>query len=135
MGFSVISDSLAKIGSIRNPRNPRNPRAASRKPRRAESCPPPPPFAAGGAHGLEYAIASRRQASVQLRQTTHRVASMVPFFESIHEDLHDFSQNPQRVQFSELILMRKREKREIAPSAVPTGQIVLHHVLALLDAR
>jgi hypothetical protein len=60
---------------------------------------------------------------------------MVPFFESMHEDLHDFSQSPQRVQFSELILMRKREKREIAPSAVPTGQMALHHILPLLNAR
>jgi hypothetical protein len=129
MGFSVISDALAKMGNVRTPS------AANKKPRRTGSASLPDRFTTGDMPDLEYAIAPRRQAFMQLKQTTHRVASMFPFFESIHDDLHDFSQSPQRVQFSGLILTRKREKREMTPSAVPTGQMALHHVLPPLSAR
>ena len=52
----------------------------------------------------------------------------------MHEDLHLLPQSPQLWHFSVSIAGAKMLKRDTNPSTVPTGQMVLHHVLPFFQA-
>jgi hypothetical protein len=53
----------------------------------------------------------------------------------MHADLHCLPHRPQLRHFSVLITGAKTLKRDTNPSTVPTGHIVLHHVLPFFHAR
>src|SRR5690554_4433800 len=80
-------------------------------------------------------MASRLQLSMQLKQVIHRLWSIFLFFASIQEALHFMLQRPQELHFSSSKVIRKKEYLLIRPRRVPTGQMVLHHVLPFRQAR
>jgi hypothetical protein len=45
----------------------------------------------------------------------------------MQDDLHFIEQRPQLLHFSSAILILKTENREIKPSTVPTGQMLLQY--------